>query len=219
MSVILELTIENEQFTLGRALSGPPEMRVELERIIPTGDTAMPFLWATGEDFEAFEAKLRENPAIRELRPLDRVDDSTLYRVEWTEDHEDFVEGIAQSEATVLQARSNGRWVFRLRFLDHDKLGQFQNYCTDHDITFHVERVYTLTEETERGHLFDLTPEQREALILGLRRGYFDTPSRASLSELASELGISQQALSNRIRRGNRQVLRKALLGSAADFE
>jgi predicted DNA binding protein len=219
VTVILEFTVDGEQFALGQVLSGPPHMQIELERIVPTGDLAMPFLWATGEDFEAFERKLRDSPTVRELLPLDRIGDSVLYRVEWLGDHEDLVEGIAQTDTTVLQAHGNGQWVFRLRFSDHDQLGRFQNYCTDRDIAFHVDRVYTLTEETRRGHRFGLTGEQREALILALQRGYFDTPSQMSLSELADEFGISQQALSNRIRRGNKQVLQKILLPSATDFE
>jgi predicted DNA binding protein len=219
MSVILEFTIDGEQFALGQVLSGPPQMKVELERIVPTGDAVMPFFWVTGEDFEAFERKLRDSPTVRELLPLDRIGDSALYRVEWLGDREDLIEGIARAEATVLQARGTDRWIFRLRFSDHDKLGQFQNYCTDRGIAFHVDRVYTLTEEHGRGHRFGLTREQREALVLALQRGYFDTPSQVSLSELAEELGISQQALSNRIRRGNERVLQKTLLASATDFE
>jgi predicted DNA binding protein len=76
-----------------------------------------------------------------------------------------------------------------------------------------------LTEEIEHGYRFGLSQEQREALVLALRRGYFETPSEVGLDELAEELDITRQALSNRIRRGNRNVLRKVLLTSANDFE
>ncbi|MEA5389608.1 helix-turn-helix domain-containing protein [Haloarculaceae archaeon H-GB11] len=55
--------------------------------------------------------------------------------------------------------------------------------------------------------------------MLALREGYFDTPSQVSLSELAAELGITQQAMSNHIRRGNKQVLKEMLLTSATDLE
>ncbi|MFP4695916.1 helix-turn-helix domain-containing protein [Thiohalospira sp.] len=68
------------------------------------------------------------------------------------------------------------------------------------------------------GHRFGLSQEQREALLLGLRRGYFDTPSDATLAEIADELGISQQATSDRIRRGTKRVLAEALLSRAADL-
>lgn len=218
MSVILEFAVDGEEFTLGRVLSGPPVMRLELERIVPTGNAVMPFVWATGEEFEAFEEKVRESPSVKELLALDKVGDSGLYRIEWRDHPEDLIEAIAESDAAVLEARGKENWTFRLRFPDHDKLSLFHNYCTDHDVTIRIDRTYTLTEETERGRQFDLSQEQREALVLALRRGYFATPSEVSLDELADELDISRQALSNRIRRGNEKVLRKSLLSSVAEL-
>lgn len=219
MSVMLEFTIENEQFSLGKVLSGPPAMYVELERIVPTGNTVMPFLWATGDDFASFEQKVAAHPYVDEFVALDRVEDSTLYRGEWNGNQDDLIEGIIAVDATILEAHSNGGWEFRLRLLDHDRLSQFHNYCTERGISIHIVRTYTVTERTESVKRYGLTHEQREALVLGLREGYFDTPSQVGLTELADRLGISQQAVSNRIRRGTKQVLSEALLSTAADFD
>jgi predicted DNA binding protein len=47
--------------------------------------------------------------------------------------------------------------------------------------------------------------------VLALRHGYFDTPRETTLEELAVELDISRQALSERIRRGNERLLRQSL--------
>lgn len=44
MSVMLEFTIADEEFTLGRVLSSPPDMVIELEKIVPTGATIIPYL-------------------------------------------------------------------------------------------------------------------------------------------------------------------------------
>lgn len=38
-------------------------------------------------------------------------------------------------------------------------------------------------------------------------RGYFDEPRRATLDDLASELGITRQSLAGRLRRGHRNLL------------
>ena len=219
MSVILEFTIDTDEFQLGRALSGPPHFEIELERIVPTGDMVMPFVWATGDDHASFEASVRDEPSVRSLSVLDKVGDSGLYRIEWASPPLDLIEGILEAEAVVLEARGNREWVFRLRFPDHDALSQFHNYVIEQGTQIHVDRTYTLMETTERGHRFDLTQEQREALVLALRRGYFETPSEASLDDLAAELDISGQALSDRIRVGNEKILRKSLLPSATDFE
>ncbi|MFC7232738.1 helix-turn-helix domain-containing protein [Saliphagus sp. GCM10025308] len=219
MSVTLEFTVENDQFTLGQVLSGPPSMRIELERIVPTGTSAMPFLWVSGEDYASFEEKVVSHRFVEDIIAIDRVENAVLYRVTWHDDHTDLIRGITDAQGTVLQAFSNGGWEFHVRFPDHDKLSQFHNYTTDSGISIHINRTYTVTERTESVHQFGLSDEQREALVLGLRRGYFDTPSEASLDELADELGISQQAVSNRVRRGTKQVLSEILLSTAADFD
>ena len=219
MSVILEFTIENDEFTLGRVLSGPPAMEIELERIVPTGNVVMPFLWVTGEAFDDFERKVIEHEYVHDILPLDRVEDSTLYRVDWHERQNDLIRGIAETDGTILEGRADERWHFRIRFVDHDALSSFHNYCTDHEIRIHIVRTYTEIRRTESVKQFGLTEEQREALVLGLRSGYFDTPSQVSLDELSGELDVSQQALSDRIRRGTKRVLTEALLASAESMD
>lgn len=220
MSVIVEFTIDAEAFTLGTVLSGPPKMRIELERIVPTETMMMPFVWATGTDFEAFETKVRNSTHVEELRALDRVEDSGLYRVAWKDHGEkNLLEGIAQTNAIVLEAHGDDTWEFRLRFTGHERLSEFHNYCIAHNISLYIDRTYTLQATTDRGYQFSLSQKQRDALILALQRGYFATPREASLEEVAGELNLSKQALSDRIRRGNEKVLRNALLSSVADFD
>lgn len=220
MSVILEFTVDADDFVLGQALSGPTGMYYELEKIIPVADTVMPFIWVTGSDFETFEKTVRASPFIKELRKMDKLNDTSLYRIEWVEDLQmSLLDCLRETDATVLEVSGNNTWMFQLRFPDHDKLSQFANYLIDHEIPISVVHTYTLTEETARGYLFDLTHEQREALVLALQCGYFATPSEASLTELADELGITKQAASSRIRLGTERVLRETLLPSTANPE
>lgn len=217
MSVIVEFTVADEEFLLGEVLAEPPEMYIELERLVPTGSTVIPYLWVQGADYRAFEEKVVESEVVASFEALDRLEGWVLYRIEWTDAHPSLLKGIDATGGVILEAYGNGGWLFRLRFPDHDRVSQFYNFCTEQSIAIHIERSFTLTERTEIGHQFGLSQEQREALLLGLKHGYFDTPSRASLSELTGELGISEQALSNRIRRGNKRVLERALLSRTTD--
>jgi predicted DNA binding protein len=219
MSVILEFTIDDENFSFGRILDRPPGMHLELERVVPTGEIVMPYVWATGGDHEVFEEQVRANSAVAELLALDRIDDRVLYRIEWATRPTDLLEAIAEAGGVVLEAEGDDRWAFRLRFVDHDGLSTFHNFVLEHSLPLHVDRTYTLSEETDHGQQFGLTQTQREALVLATERGYFDVPSGTTLDELAEELGITRQALSERIRRGNGTVLREVLLSSAGDFE
>lgn len=217
MSVILEFTINADAFQMGRVLSGPPTMHIELERVVPIRALTVPFVWVTGTEHEEFLTKVRNQPSVLDVRVLEELSDSSLYRIEWDDEADNLINGVVETDATILEAQGRDSWSFQLRFDDHARLSQFHNYLIEHKIDLHIERTYTLSRETKRAYQFGLTHEQREALILALRRGYFETPSEVSLDELAQEFDISRQALSTRIRRGNQKVLRKALLPQAGD--
>jgi hypothetical protein len=219
MSVIVELTIDDEDFLLGQILADPPDMRIELERIVPTGEAAIPYLWVTGSDLTSFETRVRENDAVSQFKMLDHLDDWALWRIEWADDPQSLLEGITESGGVIMEGRGNRGWEFQLRFPDHNALSQFYNYCMEQGVSIHIERSFTMTGKTHAGYQLDISQEQREALLLGLRHGYFETPSETSLTELAEEFDISEQALSNRIRRGTKTVLESVLLSKPEEFE
>ena len=219
MSVFAKFSLDNEEFHLGRLLSSSADVTFDVDRIVPSDDTVVPFLWVTGTEFDEFERSVQASDEVTELIALDQVDGEVLYRITYAEPPDGIVGAITTANATVLEATGNDRWAFRLRFPDHAKLTDFYNYCTAESLPVEFERIYTLTEDTPSGHRLGLSEAQREALVLAVRRGYFATPSETSLRELADELDITQQALSNRIRRGNEQVLHSVLLSSATDFE
>jgi predicted DNA binding protein len=169
----------------------------------------------TGDDYRTFEADVRSHSAVESLTSLDRFGDRGLYRIEWRASPGDLLAAIERSEAVILEAWSDdASWCFRLRFPDHDALSAFHDAVVGLDIPIDIHRTYALLEPFEPGQLFDLTTEQREALVLALRRGYFASPSEVALDELADELGITRQAVSKRIRRGNEKILEGVLLPS-----
>ncbi|WP_224447375.1 helix-turn-helix domain-containing protein [Haloprofundus salilacus] len=224
MVVVAELEIPANAFDLGRLSQVTEGIHIELERVVPIGtDGVMPFFWATGPDtesFDAFEQAVRGDDVVEELTAVARVDHRVLYHVVWSDTAANLTAVLVASEATILEAYGDDPWRFRLRFADHRGLREFHNYCLDHDVAFRVERIYTLDEEQDAKYNFDLTPEQRSALTLAVEHGYFGVPREVSLQEIADELGISQQAASERVRRGAETVLQSVLLSqSASDLD
>ena len=55
--------------------------------------------------------------------------------------------------------------------------------------------------------LDELTPVQRETVEAALELGYFDIPRGVSMEELAAELDITPNAVSERLRRAERTLL------------
>lgn len=215
MSIVLEFTIASEEFRLGEVLSGPSEMQFELERVVPTGNMIMPFVWAIGVDHASFVDQISENPLVEELLVLDELEDRTLYRIEWNDSPTDLVEDVAAADGTILQARGNREWTFQIRFPDHERLSQFHDDVLADGISLHVNRTYSLSESSGDSRSFGLTAEQHRALVLALEAGYFATPRETNLDQLADKLDITPQAFSERVRRANEKVLQDVLLESA----
>lgn len=213
MNVFVEFTVGLEDFAFARAMDAVPGVSVTFDRVVPVTGDHPPYAWVTGEGADAFEAAAREDDRT-DLTRLTAVADSRLYRVTWL-DAPPLLDAVAASDGVILEVSADERWFFRVRFPDHDAVSSFYDRLPD--VSLEVKRVRTLTDELERDTRYGLTPEQREAVTLALDRGYFETPRDVTLSALADELGISQQALSHRVRRANEKVLRRALRPDAAD--
>lgn len=212
VTVIVDFTLGDDDFVLGQVLTDAADVHIELERVIPAGGSIVPFLWVRGADLDRFEQQVSSHETVAEFAALDRLDGWVLYRIEWDGSVDSLLNGIDATGGAILEATREDGWQFRLRFPNHNALSQFYNYCMEQDIPIHIERSFTLTEKSDVGRQFDLSQPQREALLVALRNGYFDTPSQVSLDELAVEFGISEQALSNRIRRGTKEILQRTLL-------
>jgi predicted DNA binding protein len=116
---------------------------------------------------------------------------------------------VTEAKATLLHGGKSGRrWSFRLQFRDQDYLAAFRELAEEQGLSIRVQSVYR-SDPPERPTL--VTPRQREALLLAFRRGYFDVPRSATVSELATELGISDNALSQRLRRGTSALVADTL--------
>lgn len=211
MSVVAEFTVEADEFLLGELVSEFPSLTVEIERVVPAENRVMPYVWAHGGDLKPFERALADSDHVIASTVLDEFDDGALYKIEWEESAEELIAGIGRMDATVLEARGDDAWEFRIRFENHSGLAEFHRFCREHGVAYRLDRVYSLADAPEYDSSLGLTPAQREALTLAVRQGYFRVPRAVTFAELAGELGISEQAMSERVRRGADAVLRNAL--------
>jgi len=220
MAVIVEFTLDCEVFPFGRSTSGDPDVRVQLERVIPLREGRIPFLWANGQDLDEFEHHLRNSNIVKNVEALTRVGDSVLYYVEWYTDKETFLNGLAETGGTIMEAHGDSTWSFTVRFSDHADLTRFHQFFQDEGFPVYIERITGLDDDPGTEYGFGLTQTQRETLVMAVEDGYFAIPRETTLDDIAAELDISSQAASERVRRGTETVLRKALIGLiAADFE
>lgn len=217
MTVMIEFTLPADAFPFGRSTSGDPDVQVQLERIVPLRQSRIPFLWATGPDFEQFEEHLRNSEIIKYVEAVTRMGDSVLYYTDWYEEKESFLNGVVDANGAIMEGHGDGTWSFTVRFRDHADLTRFHQFYQAHDYPVHIERVYDTDETSRVEYGFGLTPEQRHTLTLAVEHGYFSVPRETTLGEIAEEAGITKQAASERVRRGAEAVLRKSLIGLVAE--
>lgn len=62
------------------------------------------------------------------------------------------------------------------------------------------------------GGAFNLTAKQRDALVAAYSAGYYETPREITAAGLAEEFDLSQQAFSDRLRRGTSKLIDETLI-------
>jgi predicted DNA binding protein len=211
MSVIVQLTVDSGEFLLGRVVSDIEDLSVELDRVVPSDGRIMPYLWASGSNLEEFDRALCREPAVERVERLDRIAGEALYRIEWDPLNDRFTRGLSRAGAAVLDAFGAATWEFRLRFETDEDLSWFHQYCRANDISYHLDRLYPLTSR-ETASTYRLTDAQRHALVVATEQGYFEIPRQARMIDIAEQLDISEQATSERIRRGLNKVLTTTVL-------
>ena len=215
MSIVAEFIIPTDAVPGGNTLGYFPEATIELERIIPTGNTALPFFWVFEAEPEVFLDRVQTEPEIADVDVLAEVHNGALYRATWTPEAS-IIEGIKTLNATILTAIGTAdEWLFRVRATDRDRLAAFQRIFSDQGIPVELRRIYNFAELVEGDR--PLTPEQQETLVAAYREGYFDQPRRISQADIGEQFGITGRAVSNRLRRGTRNLIASTLLKPSND--
>ena len=218
MTTIAEFTLPSAAFPLGRVFESLPQATLELDRVVPTGDTVMPHFWvrAPGADFEAVLRVFDGLDEIRDVVLMEEIGDRALFRAEWAPEYLGIMRAITESGVTVLSATgSKDGWFFEFR-AEGAQLTAFQEYCDDHGIDVSLARLSRLSKMTDSCE-YGVTAEQQEALVLAYADGYYDSPRRTDLETLAGQFGISRQALSARLRRGYGNLIEHTLLQTAGE--
>lgn len=211
MSVIVELSVPSDRFELGQILSVEEPTTVALETMVPLGDRCAPFVRLSDGTHGSFEQSIRAHPAVDRLEKIDTYDDQVLYALDWTASEDTFFAGVLSTNVRLLAGRGTAEtWTFEFRFRSHDALSRFQEYALDAGIPLDIDRVYNPTTP-ETSPDYGLTGPQRETLSRAVETGYYAIPRQSSTAQLASEFDISDQAVTERLRRAITALVERTL--------
>ncbi|SEH12911.1 Predicted DNA binding protein, contains HTH domain [Natronorubrum sediminis] len=215
MATEATFTVPSDQFPLGTVFAQLPDVTVELERLIPSRDVVIPYFWVRGTEIEDIEGAFSDHPGVKQIKLVDSVDDEYLLRVEWSLEYDDVLSVLIETDIPLIEATgTNQQWTFDIRGDTRSDVGTFHTRCREVEIPVTLTELHALTPvetETEAA----LTETQQDALILAYDRGYFESPREVTMEELGDELGISQQAVGSRLRRGMKHILGSNLPATA----
>ncbi|MBX0294329.1 helix-turn-helix domain-containing protein [Haloarcula nitratireducens] len=212
MPTIVRATVPATEVALAETFAALSTLEVEAERIVKSGEkVVMPLLWVRNTGVEEFESACADDPTIDDAELLADFDDELLYRMHWIEQVGLLLQMLTNGQATILNAfGTEEQWHLRMLYPSRDHLSETREFCIEHELEFTVDAIREM--EGDPSGRYGLTTEQYEALVTAVRRGYFEVPRAINLEELADELGVSHQAVSECLRRGTEALIEDTLL-------
>lgn len=168
-------------------------------------------VWIACEDCSGIAAALRADPSVRESRLVDEREDERLYAVDLADDTLMPRDIIQRFDGTVCEAYGNdSEWVVEVRFPAREDLSAVADLFDEYGIEVTYESITEL-QNADASRVTELTRPQREAIQAAIDRGYYEIPRGVTLDTLSEELGVSHQALSERLRRAQEKLAKKRL--------
>ncbi|ELY64452.1 helix-turn-helix domain-containing protein [Natrinema versiforme] len=215
MSTIAELAVPAAAFALRHTLEATDDLdiEIEIERVVAYDPGhVMPYVWFSGSEstLETVDDALADDPSVEAAERLTNLGDECLYRMNWVDDVTVILHLLTEERATVLDAHVEGKqWRFRVLFPEREALSRTYDFATEAGLSVEIQKIHRLEEN--RHDRFGLTEPQYETLVAALERGYYEIPRGMDMDGLSDELGISHQALSERLRRAHRTLVEEVI--------
>jgi predicted DNA binding protein len=208
MSVTATVHIEHDRLALVPTLRSLQDVRIEVisQGTTNPGETFFPFL-IDYDDRRKLEGMLEEDPTVGRFDLVDWTGDTGIYYIEHTPETKLISTAVTEVNGFMAHTEtSETGWLVRLLLPDRAALNTIWEYAEAEDIRLEINEIYG-NEDAGGEASYGLTDEQRAALTVAFRAGYFDEPRGVSLEEIASEMGLSSTAISGRLRRGMRNLV------------
>lgn len=199
MAIIAEFELDTTGSALERVLRRAG-VDAELLRSFLLGDRSLVVLRVGSDDADALERAAAADRGVADPRRIGAADGTVLYRL-----------AVAGAEPPLTGGEflaagyADGRWSVTARF---DSSEAFAEHC---DALEGDGTVVTVGDLYDRRDGDGLTELQRETLELAYRWGFFEVPRGTTMQELGEELGVSEQAVSQRLRRGYARLVEASL--------
>jgi predicted DNA binding protein len=207
MATIIDFRVSPDDFALASTMRDGPSFRLTVEQSVThTADSMIPFVWVTTSNFSVFEEIVAMDPSVDSLSRLTDLDTTRLYRIDWIEDITTVLQLLIGDGNVINSVQLNhGRWEFQLICPEHVSLSEIYSDCIEHGLSIDVGSIYELDSHYQSE--CTLTDLQYATLNTAKKMGYYEVPRKVCLTDLAEVLGVSHQALSERLRRAHGRLI------------
>lgn len=199
-----------ERFALAELFGRLPDATVECESAVANpSDHALLAIRTEGCEHE-IDAALHSDPAIASVERFGKRPNEWRYRITWEGRPRQLIQRLVTAGVTLLDCRGrDGEWNLQLLVPDRDGIAEIYDVLTDLECDADCRSVAVVDGTlTSTG----MSPLHYETLTTALELGYYRIPRDITSSELAAELDVSHQALSERFRRAHRSLIETEFL-------
>jgi len=212
MVIALQVYVEHPDLALTHTIRSLPDVDlgvVDDAGTDPSHDVY--YFWVEAEDYGAVERAFDADPTVASHRPIIEAEDRHTYGLEYADDVTLLSPVVTEMGGLIHESRSHGNgWLLTIHLQDHETLNELNEYLAEEDFLVHVFELQHVEPTQDRAD-FGLTKSQIEALVCAYVHGYYDQPREISQAELGSILGVSETAVSGRLRRGSARLAEAVL--------
>lgn len=219
MGLVAEFNIDCEALPLAGVAATVPDATLTLDMQFNHGNRPLFLVTVKGGSQAAIEKAFTDAHDVGDWTRIGRAGETRRYQIlpalsleDQLGEHLDDLDGLeALATVDAIIVRIDvvaGGWRQTGWFADRDAFSAFSSFWQQ-NATF---RLHRLTRDGESEPPGDgLTDRQDEALRIAYERGYFDIPRRASLEDVAEELGVTPSSVSERLRRAQTQLIEETV--------
>jgi predicted DNA binding protein len=207
VATVFEVEVPAATLALADTFERAPHVEVRLERSVGGArDPTTPFAWIHGVETDRAADLLAADRSVADADMFGEDGDSCLFEIDFDGGICAFTETISERDGVIVRASAtNGVWTFQLRFTDRSDVGEVfdDEFTRQYEAT--VTRLYGSNDApTVRA---GVTEKQRQALEAAFEMGYYTVPRGVDLRAVGNRLGVSRQAVSERLRRAHEMLV------------
>ena len=188
-----------------------PNARIEIiSTVASPANHGIVVVRADEHERDTVDAALQADSTVMTAQYCGKRSGGWSYHIEWSDRPRSLMRQLTAEGLMLLSVQGYADWWrFRLLASDWDMLARGHEILEGSGRKAECKRISSF----ERQHSEDemLTKKQREALIEAFEAGYYDIPRNVVATDLASQLNISHQALSERVRRAHKRLIKDEL--------